>query len=418
MRQFQTLGEIVDNGFCIGCGLCKAIAPNAAIEMREAAHGHLRPAPTRLLEKDEEKAILGSCPGINVTGPFSADTKPGFDAIWGECRRIARGYAQDKALRFAASSGGIMTAINIHLLKTGRVNFILQAIPDPENPYGSLPAVCRTEEELLAANGSRYASAATLSSILDVLDLGEPFAVSLKPCDVAGVKNLQRKDARARDLIRFTQAMFCGTVPSISSLEGFYERRNLNYHKDRPTAFRWRGMGCPGPTVATMPDGSALEGTYNELWDENPWTTQFRCKLCPDAIGLQADIAVGDDWAGAVPVGEDEGWNALVAHTEIGLEVLNSCEAAAEIALYDADIEHLNNVQPHHVKMRTEMQSRLNACADEGLPVPKFEALDLAACSDRLTPNERKRARQGTAARLQRGQGDSDTMTDYGSFVG
>lgn len=165
-----------------------------------------------------------------------------------------------------------------------------------------------------------------------------------------------------------------------------------------------------------MPNGSILEGTYNELWDENPWTTQFRCKLCPDAIGLQADIAVGDDWIGAVPEGEDEGWNALVAHTEVGLEVLNSCEAAVEIALTDSDLEHLNNVQPHHVKMRREMQSRLGACTDKGVPVPKFDALELEGCSDQLSPFERENVRKGTAARIQKGHGDNVSMSDYGSF--
>lgn len=39
-------------------------------------------------------------------------------------------------------------------------------------------------------------------------------------CDIAGVRNLQRVDARAREYVRFTQTMLCGTVPSISSLLG------------------------------------------------------------------------------------------------------------------------------------------------------------------------------------------------------
>ncbi|MFD1158750.1 Coenzyme F420 hydrogenase/dehydrogenase, beta subunit C-terminal domain [Roseovarius aestuarii] len=400
MKRFETLDQIIDSGFCIGCGLCKALAPDAAIEMRMNTDGHLRPVPTRAIDQSEEQAILDLCPGINVTGPFSTDAAPGFDAVWGECRRVAKGYATDRDLRFAASSGGIMTAINIHLLNTRQVEFVLQAIPDPENPYGSIPAICRTKEDLMKANGSRYASAATLSTILDVLDLGEPFAVSLKPCDVAGIRNLQRRDARARDLVRFTQAMFCGTVPSVSALEGFYARRDMDFQKDRPTSFRWRGNGCPGPTIATMPDGRILEATYNELWDDNPWTTQFRCKLCPDAIGLQADIAVGDNWFEGVPKGEGEGWNALTAHTQIGLEVLNSCEAADEIKLIDSDIEHLNNVQPHHVKMREEMKSRLSACNDSGLAAPNFSELNLDRCSDRLSPDAQEKVRKGTAARI------------------
>lgn len=405
VTDFRSLKEIVDNGFCIGCGLCKSIAPKSAIEMRPAPHGHLRPHPTGKPDEAEEQNILNLCPGININGPFAASTGTEFDDIWGECRRIARGYASDKALRFAASSGGMMTAINRHLLRTGRVNFILQAESAPDDPYASVAAICRSDDELMAAGGSRYASAATLSTIMDILALGEPFAVSMKPCDIAGVRNLQREDERARNLIRFTQTMFCGMVPSVSALEGFFARRNLDFHKDRPTSFRWRGNGCPGPTIAEMPDGTILEGTYNELWNENHWTSQFRCKLCPDAIGLQADIATGDDWRGSVPAGEDEGWNALVAHTEIGLEILNECEASGEIELFESDLAHLADVQPHHVRLRREMKSRLIGCAEMGLPAPEFENLALDNCDRQLRVSAREKAIQGTKERIGKGHG-------------
>lgn len=416
MQRFTSLNDIVQGGFCIGCGLCQSIAPQSAIQMRPAAHGHLRPVPIGRLDKVEEDLILQLCPGINVMGPFESDgDTTHYDPIWGQNRRVSRGYAADNAVRFSASAGGVMTAINAHLLRTGKVNFILQARPDPENPYGTIPHICRTQSDLLSAKGSRYASAATLSTIMDVLALEEPFGVSLKPCDIAGVRNLQRVEPRARDFVRFTQTMFCGTVPSVSSLVGFFERRGLDFDTDRPSAFRWRGNGCPGPTVAEMPDGSVLEGTYNELWNDNPWSTQLRCKICPDAIGLQADIAVGDDWPNAVPQGEDEGWNAIIAHTEIGLDVLNACEASGEIKLFDTQVGHLSDTQPHHVRLRRSLTSRLSGCEEMGLSLPNFEGLALDACASQLSPDERKAFREGTANRLRAGDGDGDSLAEYGA---
>ncbi len=340
-----------------------------------------------------------------------------MDSVWGEHRRVARGHATDPYLRFHASSGGVMTAVNRFLLRTGEVSFVLQTKPDPGSALGTVAAVCRDEDSLMLAGGSRYASSAPLAAVRSALEIGEPFAVSLKPCDISGLRNLQRFDSRARELIRFTQAMFCGTVPSLFASRAFFERRNIDMAADPPEEFRWRGRGCPGPTWAVMPDGRVLEGTYNELWDENPWTTQFRCKICPDAIGLCADMAVGDDWLGGLPQGEDDGWNALIAHTETGLRILDACEKAGDLTLFDVDVRHLDDVQPHHLRLRQGLSSRLAACAKAGLPKPEFHHLALDDCQAALSVDERNREYQGTLRRLMAGHGDSDQLADYGTAV-
>ncbi len=418
MASFGSLEEIVSNGMCIGCGLCAAVVPKDVIRMVPARqHEHLRPVPSRPLTGEEQKRILATCPGIRIPGPFTGDNDGDMDSVWGECRRVARGYASDPELRFRASSGGVMTAINRFLLRTGEVNFILQTKPDPDNALGTVAAICRDEEALLHSGGSRYATSAPLAAIREALDLEEPFAVSLKPCDVSGLRNLQQVDRRARDLIRFTQAMFCGTVPSLFASRGFFERRGIDIENDPPAAFRWRGEGCPGPTKAVMPDGRKFEGTYNELWDENPWTTQFRCKICPDAIGLCADLAVGDDWPNGLPQGEDEGWNALMAHTETGLRILQACEAAGDLRLFDVGVRHLDDVQPHHVRLRQGLSSRLAACDAAGLPEPAFRDLALEESASALSAEERSEAYQGTLRRLKAGHGDDDQMADYGTAV-
>ena len=70
MKRFQSLKDIVDNGFCLSCGLCKELAPEGTIEMQWAPNGHLRPRTSRPLTPEEEDAIVQICPGINQTGPF------------------------------------------------------------------------------------------------------------------------------------------------------------------------------------------------------------------------------------------------------------------------------------------------------------------------------------------------------------
>ena len=406
---FHSLDDIVGNGFCIGCGLCRALAPAAAIEMREASNGHLRPHPARPLEPIEEAAILAHCPGINVTGPFGGGGD--LDPVWGRVRRVVRGHAADPDIRFRAASGGLMTGVSQFLLGSGRVAGVLQVAADPADALASRPVLSRTPQEVLAAAGSRYGTAASLATLLDVLALGRPIAVAMKPCDIAAVRNLQRHDARARALIVFTMAMFCGTGPSLAASDEFLARRGLS--RAEIAEFRWRGHGCPGPTYARTPDGRAFTGAYEEFWVDHPWTTQFRCKICPDAIGLQADLAVGDAWPGGWPKGEDEGFNLAVAQTEIGAEVLAAAQAAGDLVLEASDVAALTDCQPHHVDLRRLLAARLAAARLAGLPEPNFSDLGLEAAAAGVDPDRLGANFAGTLKRLRAGHGDEPATADY-----
>lgn len=383
--------------------------------MAEASNGHLRPRPTKPIIAEEEAAILRLCPGINVQGPFHEPLK-NEDPVWGSLRRVARGYAADPKIRYMAASGGIMTAVSQHLVESGRAKFVLHVRPDPENALGSLATLSRTGEEVRRGLGSRYATCSTLETILEALEFGEPMAVSMKPCDIAGVRNLQCENERAREFIVFTMALFCGTVPNLKASSDFLARRGLV--RDEIAAFRWRGHGCPGPTYARTKDGREYEGSYEEFWVDNPWTTQFRCKICPDAVGLQADLAVGDAWSGGWPKGEDEGWNAVVAHTDIGEVVLKECEGGGHVVLDDADVAFLNNAQPHHVDLRKLLAARLAAAEIAGLPSPNFKDLALEKCAARVDPEVLGQNFAGTLRRIREGHGDVPAKADYAAHSG
>lgn len=371
---FRTLEEITANGYCMGCGLCTQLAPNA-LEMRLTDQGQLQPSPTRALSTEEQAAIVRLCPGVSLEAPM----RPGDDPVWGTALRVCEGWSGDPEERFQASAGGVMTAINRYLLESGRVSFVLQIRPGGADALSSEPVFVRDPAELLAGAQSRYASSAPLTALQAAIDTGERFAISLKPCDVAGVANFRREAPEAARRIVFTQAMFCGTVPSRDSSWDFLRRRDIDPLKDPPETFRWRGNGCPGPTVATMPDGRTFAGVYSEMWNDNPWTTGFRCKVCPDAIGLHADLATGDFWDGATPTGESPGENGVIAHTEIALEILEACEADGRLVLRDTPIEALNRTQPHHQRLRQTWPARVAGAFAAGAPAPDFRNLATAA---------------------------------------
>lgn len=408
MAEFSTLQEIVKGGFCLSCGLCAELVPSGVIEMRLNADEQLRPKPTRALSDAENRQIAKLCPGVAMDAGLTRDDDP----IWGRILGTWEGWASDPGTRFRASAGGVMTALNHFLLASGRVDFILQCRAGGPDALTSEPVMIRDTKELLNGSQSRYAPSAPLSIIRQALETGEKFAVSLKPCDIAGLRNLQREDPRAARQIVFTQAMFCGTVPSRETSWKVLQRKGIDPIKDPPSTFRWRGDGCPGTARASFTDGREITATYNEMWTDARWTTQFRCKICPDAIGLQADIATGDFWPGAVPTGETPGENGIIAHTENGLEILQSAVAAGYLTIRPTDLETIADTQPHHVRLRQTFATRLNAATRAGRPETAFKNLAATRAAAQLPQSDHAATFEGTLQRLLDGQGDETSEFD------
>lgn len=415
MKRFTSLGDIVSGGYCLSCGLCTQLADG--VEMALTRDDQLRPRARRTLTSEEQARIVRLCPGVSVTGPFGNGlVRP--DPVWGDVRTTHEGWASDPDTRFRASAGGVMTAINRYLLESGRAAFILQVRSGGEDALTSEPVMIRDPDALLAGSQSRYAPSAPLGAINAALATGERFAVSLKPCDVAGLRNLQREDVAARRNIVFAAAMFCGTVPSRDTSWKVLRRKGIDPVADPPESFRWRGNGCPGPAVARFADGREVTATYNEMWNLDRWTTQFRCKVCPDAIGLQADIATGDFWPGAVPQGETPGENAIIAHTETGQAVLEACASGGYLTLKQTDLATIADTQPHHVRLRQTWATRVAAAAEGGLPMPDFRDLAAEDCAALLSQADHAKTYEGTLARIRDGQGDESSEFDDWSSTG
>ncbi|TIX27940.1 MAG: coenzyme F420 hydrogenase, partial [Mesorhizobium sp.] len=184
-----TLSEIVENGLCIGCGLCRSMA-GRDVEMVMTPEGRERPVVLRELDKPTLAKINAVCPGTRIAGPPPAQISEAAlaDTVWGPVERLVLGRAADPMVRFVGSGGGTLTALGQFLLSSGRVKFVLHVA-------ASRPMPMRTERKLsfdaasvLEGAGSRYGPAATLVDFNDILDRGEPFALIAKPCDITAVR--------------------------------------------------------------------------------------------------------------------------------------------------------------------------------------------------------------------------------------
>ncbi|WP_095198116.1 Coenzyme F420 hydrogenase/dehydrogenase, beta subunit C-terminal domain [Mesorhizobium carmichaelinearum] len=401
-----SLSEIVENGLCIGCGLCRSIAAPDAIEMVMTPEGRERPVARQALDEATLMRINAVCPGTRIAGPPPAQMSEAAmsDTVWGLAERLVLGRAGDPTVRFIGSGGGVLTALGQFLLSSGRVKFVLHVAASQSQPMRSERRLSFDAASMLEGAGSRYGPAATLVDFCDILARGEPFALIAKPCDITAVRNLARLDPRVDQYMLYTLAFVCGGASDLSKSEQVLQRFGLS--EDELTLFRYRGYGNPGLNRIETSDGRAFELTYRQLWeDEDKWMIQSRCKICPDAIGQVADIAVHDAWLNGGPAVEDEALNGIIMRTTQGLELFDAAVAAGALEIKrQTSIAEISELQSHQVRKRRAVWARLKGMAIAGKPVPFVTDLALEDCALQNSLAENLAEGRGARDRAQRGR--------------
>jgi len=381
-----TLEEIVGNGLCIGCGLCRSIAGRDQIDLVMTPQGRERPLVRRPLERADLERINAVCPGTRIGGTDTAACNTAMhDTVWGAAERLSIGYARDPLVRFRGSTGGVLTALGQFLLSSSRVNFVLHVGASRSAPMRSERRLSFDAAAVLDGAGSRYGPVAVLTDFCEILERAEPFALIAKPCDVTAVRNLGRIDARVDRYMRYALTLVCGGASDLRKSAEVLQ--HFRIHESELALFRYRGHGNPGLTRIETKDGRAFELTYQQLWeDESKWMIQPRCRICPDAIGLEADIAASDVWPGGSPTGEDAGFNGIVVRTARGLELYEAAVAAGALTIdHSATYADFDRFQPHQVRKRRAVWARLKALQVSGKPVPQVTNLGLEDCARQNT---------------------------------
>ena len=402
-----TIARVVADDLCIGCGLCQS-ATGGRVRMTPTAHGSLRPTPVDGFAPQEEAAILSACPGVVAEArPSGASNdgdedgeRPAVDPIWGSHRWIGLAWAGDPAIRFRAATGGVLTALAMTALTSGRVTAVLQVAADPDRPLANRWILSTTAADVAAASGSRYAPTAPLAGLGPALDRGRPFAVVAKPCDLGAVHRWASVDPRVDRLCTVRLTMVCGGQSRQTKTSDLLDR--LGIEPDEVTAIRYRGDGNPGPTRVETRSGRVEEVGYLEMWaDEATWDVETRCKLCPDALGEAADVAAADAWPGGAPIGEDEGFNSIVVRTALGRELVAEAVATGALVLgRRLGPRDLDDHQPHQVAKKRALAARHRALADLGTRPSQTRGLRVAALGRGLGADRFAAERSGTAERI------------------
>ena len=332
---------------CLGCGLCESILTGGKCKMAISEKGFYIPELTSVPTKDEERIIRQLCPGIHV----EAKSNKG---AWGSMKAIAEAWSSDEQIRFKAASGGVVSSLALYLLEKKKVDAVFQVgVCEDSYLYNELK-ISRTREDVMRNSQSRYAPAMVFNKIIQYLDANaDTYAFIGKPCDIAAARNLVSTYPKYAKRIKYYISIFCAGMPSYEATKITWKQSG---HIDAPISLKYRGDGWPGNFSAAFKDGTKYEITYNESWGTVlNRHLPYRCKICPDGIGMLADIAVGDSWDtkdGYPDFTESQGRCFCMIRTEAGQSLMKEAEENGYIIVQKLDIDTIKEKQQYQYERR------------------------------------------------------------------
>jgi coenzyme F420 hydrogenase subunit beta len=401
----KTIHYAVTNNLCVGCGICMEMFGKYLGEMKISHDGFLRPQTTRELDHIEIELFNCVCPGISVSH-IKRDCS--FDPTWGPVKSVMTGHAIDDEVRYKGSSGGIVSALAIHLLETRQVQGVLHIAPSDQNPFENIAQISRTREDVLRGAGSRYAPATPLLRLSECLNQDGVFAFIGKPCDVAALKSLGRSHSEIEKKFPFLIAFMCAGTPGLHGTKEIV--REMGFDPSEISEFRYRGNGWPGKAQAKTLDGRSAEMDYDSSWGRilGPHV-HFRCKICPDGTGEFADVSCADAWStdekGYPLFTEGAGRSLIIARTNTGLRLIKEADACKKISIETSSLTDAEKMQPYQIHRKRTLFARLLGFTLAFKATPSYKNLGLFTASRETSLIKQFKALAGSCLRgLKRGK--------------
>ena len=353
------LQRIVNNRYCLGCGLCASLAGRGVVDMAESSAGFSVP---RLISRRADLAFLKrTCPGIRLEQP---PPRGGVEqTLYGPFQSLHAAHAADDEVRWKASSGGAITGLLLHLLEQGVADAVLQVGCVENSPLRSAARLSRTRADVIRCAGSRYAPASLLADWADIMRSGERIAVVGKPCDIAAVRNALRLHPEWEERVVCLVSFLCMGMPSQRGTGQLI--RDMGLPETELRDFWYRGNGWPGRATAVTQAGERRDCSYEDSWGNIlSRHVHFRCKVCPDGFGGQADISCGDAWRlrnGKPSFAEEPGRSLLFVRTPRGAALFGQAVRQGSLVAEPFPVEDLKTIQPSQYQRRIHVGARLAA---------------------------------------------------------
>ncbi|SEL94839.1 Coenzyme F420-reducing hydrogenase, beta subunit [Syntrophus gentianae] len=364
------ISRIVETMLCCSCGACAAVCRREAISYRETLGGHLFP----IIDRERCTACglcCKVCPSVSVSKEMSAALRSSpFEGTALECYV---GKSADGEIYANSQSGGVVSALLLHLLETRQIGAAVVSTMVSGNPPRPVVLCAESREQLLAAQKSKYCPIPVLSILGEVRKRNLPIALVGLPCHLHGLSSLTDIDATLGGLVKYKIGLVCQHALTYCAMDflirqaGLAEKEVLNFEFKNKAYPRYPGnvvIDSPGTESIVLPDGSRdrIKKAF----------TPARCRVCFDKMNVLADITVGDPH-GLKGIDRHHGESEVVVRTEQGRKLIREALLGKRLNLRKVAYGEITKGQKIERKRR-DWRGYAEAWQGLGMDLPAFYA--------------------------------------------
>ena len=341
MNRIEFVTDVPRQHLCTSCGGCVGICPRDALTMVATLEGTLAPSV------DESKCnlcglCLRVCPGYEIDVPGfqkklfgELPAQPGI----GNFLHLYAGTAVDNTIRQISQSGGVVSALLIYLLESGKIKGAIVTRWSKDDPLRPETYIARTREAILDAVGSKYCPVPAAAMMKQLFREEGKFVFVGTSCQIHALRKAAEIRSELQEKILAYFGLYCLGVFNTHFFDFILGKKGIargdvKYFESRSK--QWRGW--PGDMRIETHSGHIINiPLIDSKLTPRPYFTPWRCTICPDKLNELSDISFGDCRIGrihnqdlqAFPLREAKlGQSDIICRTSIGHAILKEGVAA------------------------------------------------------------------------------------------
>ncbi len=200
------MNDVVAYGSCCECGSCVLVCPHNVIEYIDS-----KPKQTAKQSAPFDYCGISEGIGCDVCAQvcprlaprefqltdkvFAGQQGTMHGGGFGRYQEIFAARARDPRILAKCQDGGVVTALLVHAMQTGRIDGAIVAAADRDRPCAPLPVCATSVEEIIAAAGSWYTYCPNDLALQQAVDKGcSKVAFVGVPCQVTPVRKAALRD--------------------------------------------------------------------------------------------------------------------------------------------------------------------------------------------------------------------------------
>lgn len=309
LKQGSELLKVIENDYCVGCGMCAAKEPNQ-IKMNLNEYGQYKPEIANFSNLGEIEKI---CPFTND----KVDENILANELYKETENIKHtdetgfyldtfvGFIKNEEKRLASTSGGLISWLAQYLLTNNLIDYVVCVGPSTDANKHFEYQIINSIEALAKCKKSKYYPVEVSAVIPKIKKLDGRFLFIGLPCFIKALRKFTRLDPSLNKKIHYTIGLICGHLKTAKYARYLARHCGVNNESIVNIDFRQKVKGNAAINYAFKVDymknnllksGQILmRDVWGSSWGNNLFMLKA-CEYCDDVFSETADITIGDAW--------------------------------------------------------------------------------------------------------------------------